>query len=342
MKKNEKKSSLSRNTSAISHFFRIPDISNIIDRQRMFVLIFFSSYGFISGISYLLFNLFVPQNLFIVIVNVIHIIVIPLLVVLYLRKLVSLYHSVIFLILFSQLEIFIVMLCMAQAEGEMMGIRGILSNVTLLSILLLLSMAAYIRYLPYIQTLLAVIVLCICAYILKDTTLWQLTPSFGLVFIVLSVLGDRLVRGVKSLQSSKDSLDKEQNKIFEFLNMNKEELFKLIHLTQRKKLSDKQKNKLLELLDEHTKNSVLEVAAEVVEQKKRNLSLLNNRELGLTPYEKEVCLLILKEMTVADIARKLNKTSTSITSMRASIRNKLKLQKEENLYEALKRIVSLE
>lgn len=341
MKTTEKKSSLNRNISTTSLFFRIPDSPNIIERQRTFVFIF-SSFGFLIGILLNILTMFGPQNPFIVSLNAGHAALILLLITLHVRRVVSLYNSVLLLILSIQLEIMIEMIYMAYADGYLMGVPGILGNTTLLGIFLILSITAYIRYLPYIQTVMTVGALMACAYITKDINLWHLTPVLGLAFIILSAMGDRLVRGVRSLQSSKDSLDKEQNKIFEFLNMNKEELFKLIHLTQRKKLSDKQKSKLLELLDEHTKTSVLEAAAEVVEKKKRNLSLLDNQELRLTPYEKEVCLLILKEMTVADIARKLDKTPTSITSVRASIRGKLKLQKEENLYEALKRMISLE
>lgn len=341
MKTPKKKSDLSRNISALCRFFHIPDNSNVIERQRAFVFLF-CSFGFLIGIFLNILSLFGPKSQFIVSLNAIHSTLILLIIALYVQRVVSLYNSVLLVTLSIQIEIMIEMIYMAYADGYLMGVPGILGNTTLLGILLILSITAYIRYLPYIQTIMTVGALMACAYITKDINLWHLIPIFGLAFIVLSAMGDRLVRGVRSLQSSKDSLDKEQNKIFEFLNMNKEELFQLIQLTQRKKLSDKQKSKLLELLDEHTKTSVLEAATEVVEQKKRNLSLLDNRELGLTPYEKEVCLLIIKEMTVADIARKLGKTPTSITSVRASIRSKLKLQKEDNLYEALKRIVSLE
>lgn len=338
----KKTSFFSRNYSTICHFFQIPNTGNVIDRQRMFVFLFFSFYGFFGALFYLIFHLLHPQPLLIVIFNAIHICVILFLVLLFLKRLVSLYHLTMFLILFCHVEIVTIMLFMACTEGEMLGIEGILTNVTLSTVNLLLSIAANIRFLPYIQTTITLVVLCICANIMQSNILWQLLPAFGLVFIVLSMIGDRLVVSVQLLHTTKQNLDKEQNRIFEFLNMNKEELFKLINLTQRKKLTEKQKGKLLELLDEQTKTSVLEAAAEVVEQKKRNLSLLGNRQLGLTPYEKEVCLLILKEMTVADIARKLGKTSTSITSIRASIRGKLKLTKEDNLYEALKRLVDEE
>lgn len=339
MKKSKKRSALSRNVGAVRRFFHISDSDNIIERQRIFVFLF-SSFGFLIGILLNLLTQFGPQNLFVITLNVIHALLILLFSVLYVRRVISLYNSVLLLILSIQLEIMIEMIYMASADGALMGVSGILGNTTLLGMLLILSITAYIRYLPYVQTCMTVGALVACAIITKDDNLWHLTPIFGLAFIVLSAMSDRLVHGVRSLQSTKDNLDREQSKIFEYLNMNKDELFQLIHLTQRKKLSDKQKSKLLELLDEHTKTSVLEAAAEVVEQKKRNLSRLDNRALGLTPYEKEVCLLILKNMTVADIAHKLGKASSSITSVRASIRSKLKLQKEENLHEALKKLVT--
>lgn len=339
MKKLKKTSAFSKNIIVVSRFFCISDSLSVIERQRTFVFLF-SSVGFLIGILLNLLTMLGPQNLFIVGLNAVHAAFILLFVILRIRQAISLYNAVLLLILSIQIEIMIEMLYMPYADGYLMGIPGVLGNTTLLGILLILSITAYIRYLPYIQTFMTVGTLVACAYITKDTNLWHLIPVLGLAFIVLSAMGDRLVQGVKLLQNSKDSLDKEQDKIFDFLNMNKEELFKLIHLTQRKKLSDKQKSKLLELLDEHTKMSVLEAAAEVVEKKQRNLSLLDIRELGLTPYEKEVCLLILKEMTVADIAQKLGKTPTSITSVRASIRSKLKLQKEENLFEVLKKLVN--
>lgn len=341
MKIDKKKSYFSGICRFLCHFLQIPDTDNVINRQRTFVFLY-TSLGFLIGIPLNLFTQFGPQSTFIFAVNSVHVLIILALVILYARRILSIYWAIFLLIFSIQIEIPFEMIYMTTDPGISMGVPGILGNTVLLGIILILSITAHIRFLPYIQTVITIMTLGVCWYITQDPNIGHLIPVLAMAFGILSFMGERMVHGVASLQQSRDDLTKEQKRVFEFLNMNKEELFKLIKLTQHKKLTEKQKGKLLELLDEHTKTSVLEAAAEVVEKKKRNLSILGNRELGLTPYEKEICLLILKEMTVADIARKLGKTPTSITSVRASIRSKLKLMKEDNLYEALVRLVSEE
>lgn len=324
---------------AFRRIFRIPDTENIIERQRVFVFLY-ASLGYLIGIALNLITAFGPQSRFFDIINSAHATLILLLAGLYIRRLLSVYRALVLLILSIQIEISIEMVHMSFAqEGIILGVTGIMGNTILLGMALILSITAYIRYLPYLQTLITITTLGVCEYITKDPLIGHIIPVLMLAFCVLSFMGDRLVRGVASLQSSKDNLAKEQDRLFEFLNMNKDELFQLIRLTRRKKLSDRQKGRLLDLLDEQTKASVLEVAAEVVEKKKQKLTALDASELGLTPYEKEVCLLILQRMTIADIARKLKKSPTAITTIRGTIRSKLALTPQENLYEVLLKLV---
>ncbi|WP_462376785.1 helix-turn-helix transcriptional regulator, partial [Rikenella microfusus] len=104
-------------------------------------------------------------------------------------------------------------------------------------------------------------------------------------------------------------------------------------------LSERQKTRLLGLLDETTRTQVLEVAADVVEKKRQNLAALESRELGLSPYEREISLMILQGKSIADIAAKLKKNTSAITSARTVIRSKLGLETGDNLYDALLKLV---
>lgn len=324
---------------AFRRIFRIQDTGNIIERQRAYVFLY-ASLGYLMGIALNLITAFGHQSRFFDIIKPAHAALILLLVGLYIRRLLSVYRALVLLILSIQIEISIEMVHMSFAqEGIVLGVPGIMSNTILLSMTLILSITGYIRYMPYLQTLITITTLGICEYITKDPLIEHVIPVLMIAFCVLSFMGDKLVRGVASLQSSKDNLTKEQNHLFEFLNMNKDELFQLIRLTRRKKLSDRQKRRLLDLLDEQTKASVLEVAVEVVDKKRQKLTALDAPELGLTPYEKEVCLLILQGMTIADIARKLKKSPTAITTIRGKIRGKLAMTPQDNLYEVLVKLV---
>ena len=86
----------------------------------------------------------------------------------------------------------------------------------------------------------------------------------------------------------------------------------------------------------------MEMAADVVEKRRQNLAALDDRRLGLTPYEKEICLMILQKKSINEIAAKLKRKPTAITSARAVIRSKLGLVKNDNLLEALLRLVDKE
>lgn len=336
--KNQKKTVFCGVKRTFKRIFRISDTSNIIERQRTFVFLY-ASFGYLAGILLNLLTHFGPQSAFIFTINSVHALLILLLVVLYVRRIISAYRAVVLLILSIQIQIPVEMIYMTRAECVIMGVPGITSNTILLGMLLILSITAYIRYLPYVQTIATILTLGICWHITQSPQIGHLIPVLSLAFFVISFMGDTLVRGVASLQHSKDNLTREQTRVFEFLHMDKEELFRLIRLTRHKQLSENQKEKLLDLLDERTKSAVLEAAAGVVEKKRQNLAMLDTGEWGLTPYEKEVCLLILQGMTIAGIARKLKKSPTAITTIRGTIRGKLALAKEDNLYEALRKLV---
>lgn len=339
-KKYEKKLHPTGIIALFRQVFRVPDnADDLIGRQRAFVF-FYASLGYLFGIVLNIATSFGPQSRFFDIINSVHALLILLLIALYVRRKISVYRAVLLLILSIQIETAIEMIHMTSSEtGIIMGVPGIMSNTILLGMALILSITAYIRYLPYVQTLITIVTLIICGYATQSPHIGHVIPVLALAFIVLAFMGDRLVRGVASLQHSKDNLAREQDRIFEYLNIDKEELFRLIKLTRRKHLSESQKSRLLDLLDEQTKASVLEAAADVVERKKQNLTALDAGELGLTPYEKEVCLLILRGMTVTGIARKLRKNASAITTIRGTIRGKLGLEKHENLYEALLKLV---
>lgn len=324
--------------TALGRILRIPDKENTIERQRTFVFLY-ASLGFLVGIVLNVLSLIGPQSGFFMAVNSVHAALILLFVALYIRRAISVYRAVLLLILSIQFEILIEMLYMASMEGVIMGVPGILGNTILLGMLLILAITAYIRYLPYVLTAITTATLLICGYITQSPHIGHLIPVLVLAFGVLSFMGDRLVRGVTSLQGSKDKLAREQDRVFEFLNIDKEEMFRLIRLTRRRNLSDKQKGELLELLNEEAKLSVLEIAADVVERRKRNLGALGADEFGLTPYEKEICLMILQGKSIADISGKLKKNPSAITTARAKIRGKLGLGKQDNLYEALLKLV---
>lgn len=322
----------------IRSFLLIPDSSNVIQRQRAYVFIY-ASLGYILGIALNIMTLLGPQSFSILMTNAIHALLILLLIILYTRRIISLYKATMLLIISIQIEIPLEMIHIAQTEGYIMGVTGVLGNMILLGMLLVLSIAAYIRYLPYIQSAISIITLCVCAYITQDANLWHLAPVLALAFGVISFMGDRLIHGVTTLQTSKDNLNKEQNKIFEFLDINKEELFKLIKYSGYKKLTDTQQNKMLELLGEKTKAVVMNAATNRIEKKMRNLAALDAPELALSKYQKEICVDIIDGLSVMELAAKYQKQQTAITTTRAKIRAKLSLNKDDNLSEALLKLV---
>lgn len=117
-------------------------------------------------------------------------------------------------------------------------------------------------------------------------------------------------------------VDVEERKALEMLiNLNESEREKALSLMDR--LSDEQKEKIRQNVMDHFRN--------------REFEKMAYEELcpELTKSEIEICKLVLQGKTLKEMCDMLGKTESNITSQRAHIRKKLKMDKKEELRSTL-------
>ena len=297
------------------------------------------SFGFLAGITlYLTTDLMPHQTLFTVVHSLQAALIVALLVLYRLRAL-KLRAALVLLLLSIQVSLSLDMWHIAVSGVNGMNAAEVMGVFLLLSILIPLSVTVFWRPLPYILTAGTLALYAVCVWITQDPHLTMMLPIMFLSMAVLMFMGGKMVQMVNTLHTKEQNTAAKQRKVLEFLNMDEQELLRFIRLSQRGNLSERQKTRLLGLLDETTRTQVLEVAADVVEKKRQNLAALESRELGLSPYEREISLMILQGKSIADIAAKLKKNTSAITSARTVIRSKLGLETGDNLYDALLKLV---
>ena len=299
-----------------------PDKGDIIERQQLFVFIYVS-FGFLAGIALYLLTDVIPHQTLFTVVHSLQAAYIITLLVLCSQRILKVRTALLLLFISIQVSLSLDTLHITIAPENGMGIPEVLGLFLLLSILIPLSITIYWRPLPYILTAVTLGLYAACTRLTRDVHMEMMQPLMFMSMIVLTLMGDKLMRVINSLHRKEREVSAKQKMLLEFLNMDEAELLELIKLFKNETLSQKQSARLLNLLDEQTRTMMLKAAVEVVEKRQRNAAALDALELGLTAYERKVALMIVQEKTTPEIAASLRKSVSAITSARTSIRTKL-------------------
>ena len=121
------------------------------------------------------------------------------------------------------------------------------------------------------------------------------------------------------------------DQIFEMFQMTSEEMVALVRVC-RQNQTDKDIDKaLLSKLTFRSKANLIKLAEKLKAEKLNEANKYAERFPQLTPTEIDVCRLVVKGLSLKEIAQNLGKSISNVSTVRGNIRRKLKLESSENL-----------
>lgn len=301
-------------------------------RQQFIVLVYYFTL-LVIGLGMNLLDLTGPQKSFNFILNCSCIFVVTILFAIYLAGKLSLPRTLGLMTIASQLSTSVEMVHCAFIPDEY-HLMLIVGNIVLLTANVMVSMIAYLEYTPYILSFIGIGTYTASIFITGDETLLNFFGLYLAIFITLCVLGNRLVKNVRTLHKENADLKKDEESLFNVLKLEKEQVKAYISLAQETH-GIETTGSLLDMLGEDAQKNVI---ANV-----RNYLLVQDTEKAemerlfpeLSYSEREVCGMILQGKKLREICSLLGKTETNINSTRAHIRKKLGLAATDNLSDAL-------
>lgn len=215
------------------------------------------------------------------------------------------------------------------------GAMLILGNVVILVTNTMFAMFFYIKKLPSVLSALSTVTYIACTILTGDQHLKEFSVIMVIVFIIIAILGNLLVKNAHDLNSENWTLKKEDEALLEVLQMEKEQMQAYIELA-KKRHEQIDSNKLLELLSDEARMNIIINVKEAITAKEIANKNLSEIYPELTPSEIEICGLIIHDKKINEISSILKKSESNITCQRTNIRKKLGLQPKDNLNEVLK------
>ena len=305
---------------------------HLLGKQKLAVYMY-SSLLLIAGICCNLAGMAGPEAIVFVCLNTAHLIITVLLLTGYLLRRISLTVALVLLATVTQLEISAEMIYCALTPSDYHYML-IVGNMALSGIVIMFALVAYLKYLPYLLGAMSIGTYTTCMLITKSP-LANFHLLFVLVFIVICLLGNRLIKNIRHLNSENETLRKEEEELLQFLDTDKEEIATLIALSHNHSDNWGKTEGLLDSLNEDRRRTIMENVSAYRLQKETEMEVIDDIFSDLTPSEREICRLILQGKKLRDICTILGKTETNVNSTRAHIRKKLGLQSSDNLRKAL-------
>ncbi len=213
-----------------------------------------------------------------------------------------------------------------------------LANIVLLA---LNSLYSTMSYLKWNSCLLGGITSAVCVYSMCQMGSGEPLRDFFLLilasFIMMSFCGERLVANSALLNSENVKFRRDEQELLFLFRMKRPQMRAYIHLG-RKTYSPAIVERLFSELSPETTRNIMANVLSYANESKSILKKLKKSLPGLTPSEREICMLIIQGKKQGEICRLLNKSKTNINTQRVHIRKKLALLPQDNLYEALKRL----
>ena len=108
----------------------------------------------------------------------------------------------------------------------------IVTDMILAAITVVLALVAYLRYLPYMSCALIMGTYIACAWITQSTSLWNFCLLFILIFSLVALLGERLVKNIHILYRENEILRQEEYAIMELLELDKKQMMAFAELSK--------------------------------------------------------------------------------------------------------------
>lgn len=313
--------------------FVIQREKNFINRYRLIIFIY-TSIIILIGVTINFCGLSGPQDSFYTITNCCQCLLAILFYLLWYFRRIKLSFASSALYIVGQLEISTEMIKCA-IEQNTYSISLIIGNTALSAGIIMLTVISSFRLLPYFIASLSMLSFGICILITRDDSLKNFFLIFLFVFFFLSMLGHRQITIFNRLTRDRKRQKKNAKKELNLFAFNKSQLMAYITLAKEKGLSIQQTQTLLDNMGEKAKKNIYDNVSDHIRQSQIDYNLLGRKLPELSPSELQICELILKNMKIKEISKKLNKSESNITCQRTNIRSKLGLQKGDDLPEAL-------
>lgn len=301
-------------------------------RQQFIVLVYYFSL-LVIGLGMNLLALTGPQKSFNFILNSSCIFVVAVFFAVYLGGKLSLSRTLGLMTIASQLATSVEMVHCAFIADEY-HLMLIVGNIVLLTANVMVSMIAYLKYNSYILSLIGAGTYTVCILITGNGTLLNFFGLYLAIFIILCVLGNRLVKNVRTLHKENADLKKDEENLFSVLKLEREQMKAYVGLAQEAH-GIETTGSLLDMLGEDARKNVIANVRDYLLAQDTEKTEMERLFPELSPSERDICGMILRGKKLGEICFLLGKTETNINSTRAHIRKKLGLAATDNLSNVL-------
>ena len=211
----------------------------------------------------------------------------------------------------------------------------LLANLFLSMIVVLLSAIAYMKYMPYLLSAMAMGAYAYSMIATGDTFLQSLCAVVMFIFLIICLLGTQIRKNIVRLNKENEGLRNDELELLKLLRMNKSQVKALLELS--KSNSSVRTGELLDIVDDQVRHNIIHAVSTWQRQKEIESTNMSMKFPELTNSEREICALILQDKKQNAICMLLDKSASNVNSQRAHIRKKLGLQPHDDLKTALRR-----
>lgn len=211
----------------------------------------------------------------------------------------------------------------------------IVANMLLSSVILMLAVLAYLRWVPTFVASVSLITFTACTLITGDEGLMRFWGVFIMTVIMVCVLGERVVRNYKRLEIENSDLKSDEKSLMMALRLNKQQVQAYVDLSMVRNPGAKDMEVFFDMAGDKVKRKLVSAVMDYLNEQNLKLEQVAAAFPELTPTEHSVCLLILQGKKLGEICTLLNKTNSNVCAHRGHIRKKLGLNTEDNLQKVL-------
>ena len=300
-------------------------------RQRLVVLLYATA--ILEGVIPIIIMTSAGNHPFLLWSNVALWIVGAVMITLYFMRRLSLDFTINTLAVVIQIELSAEIICCATINSPYTSAL-VMENLFLAVVVVLLAATAYLHYLPYLLSLLALSAYVYSMVVMNNIFMQEFCPVFFFVFCVICLSSNRIYECTEGLETENKSLHRNEEDIQWVLSMNQEQIKAFVALSKNRD-GNEDTGKLLDMVGERAKHNIINAVAAYQKQKEITDRRLQRALPMLTASEIEICAMILQDKRQSDICILLGKSASNINSQRSHIRKKLALAPDDDLKEAL-------
>ena len=105
--------------------------------------------------------------------------------------------------------------------------------------MLMLSLISHFKHTTYLMSFVTLATYLVCSFISQDVYIKNQLPLFSIVFILISILGAKLLDDIKGLQTENEELRKGEESLTKLLGLGKQQASALLKLGQTKNPGEK-------------------------------------------------------------------------------------------------------